>query len=113
MTVLIVKNITREGPGMLEHVLTSHSVPYKIVDLSMGDSFPSPEAYSAVVVLGGPDSANDETPKMKEELKRIRETLDAGIPYLGICLGMQTLTKAAGGKVLKCPVKEIGWRGPD
>ena len=71
------------------------------------------EKYRAVVVMGGPDSANDETAKMKNELAMIREVLSRGIPYLGICLGLQTMVKAAGGQVVKSPVKEIGFRDQD
>jgi GMP synthase-like glutamine amidotransferase len=50
---------------------------------------------------------------MELEQMRIREALDAKIPYLGICLGLQTLVKAAGGKVVKSPLKEVGFKGPD
>jgi len=111
--VLIAKNITREGPGLLKEVLNEHGISYDIVDLNKGEQFPSPVEYSAVCVFGGPDSANDDTPKMKQELARIRETVDANIPYLGVCLGMQTLVKAMGGEVYKNPVQEIGWRDSD
>ena len=36
--------------------------------------------------------------------------LKKNIPCLGICLGLQTLVKAAGGQVIRNPVKEIGLR---
>ncbi|MBS3126329.1 type 1 glutamine amidotransferase [Candidatus Woesearchaeota archaeon] len=113
MRVLIVKNEPEEGPGLLEEVLKEHSIDYDTVDMEKGDAFPHPRDFSAVVVLGGPDSANDTTERMKAEINKIKEILNAGIPYLGICLGMQVLVKAAGGKVYKHSVPEIGWRDPD
>lgn len=113
--ILIVKNSTREGPGLLEEVLKEHDIGYVIVDLDQGQQFPRAddlENYGAVVVLGGPDSANDENEKMKNELASIREIITANMPYLGICLGLQTLVKAAGGKVTKSPTKEVGLIDP-
>src|SRR3990172_6768384 len=109
-TVLIAKNIDREGPGLLEEILKERSIAYETIDLDDGQLFPSPKKFAALVVLGGPDSANDSTEKMANELKRIKEALDAGVPYLGICLGMQALVKAAGGKVCKSNLKEVGWK---
>ncbi|HIH05314.1 TPA: type 1 glutamine amidotransferase [Candidatus Woesearchaeota archaeon] len=113
MKVLIIKNKTTEGPGLLKGILDSHGIGYDIADLGRGEQFPDPGGYDALFVFGGPDSANDNTPKMKDELKRIRQALDADIPFLGVCLGMQALVKAAGGEVVKNAVKETGWRGPD
>ena len=112
MKVLIVKNMAREGPGLLEEILNHHNTGYDIVDLDE-ESFPDAREYSAVFVMGGPDSANDITPKMQEELQRIKEITNAGIPYFGVCLGMQTLVKANGGEVYKNDLKEIGWRDPE
>jgi len=111
--VLIVKNITREGPGLLEEILREQGIFYRIVDMDKGDNFPPMGGFGAVVVLGGPDSANDESIKMKEEILRIRETIAAGIPFLGICLGLQAMVKAAGGRVTKCPAPEIGFHDAD
>lgn len=108
--ILIIKNITREGPGILGDILREHGIKNKVIDLSRGEKIHPLEKYGAVVVLGGPDSANDETLKMKGELAFIKKVLDAGIPYLGICLGLQTLVRAAGGEVVKSPVSEIGFR---
>lgn len=110
--ILIVKNFTREGPGILETILVERNIDYIIVDLHQGQSFPQVENFGAVVVLGGSDSANDESEKIKNELVRIGETIAAGIPYLGICLGLQTLVKATGGKVIKSPTKEVGFIDP-
>lgn len=111
--VLIVKNISHEGPGLLAGLLEKHDLSYDLIDLDEGEAFPSPSGYKAVVVLGGPDSANDSTDKMSAELERIREILDTGIPYLGVCLGLQTMVKAGGGTVVPAKTKEHGFIGPD
>jgi len=105
--VLVVKNISREGSGLIGEMLKEKNIPVDEVDLCKTE-FPSPKEYSAVFVMGGPDSANDDTYKMKNEIKRIKETIDGEIPYFGICLGMQALVKAVGGSVYKSPVKEVG-----
>lgn len=111
--ILIIKNNTSEGPALLEELLIERGIGYKIIDLQRGELFPEVNDFGAVVVLGGPDSANDQNEKMTLELLRIRQILDARIPYLGICLGLQTLVKAAGGRVVKSPLKEVGFRTPD
>jgi len=110
--VLIVQNITREGPGLLQRLLNETAIPYEMVDLDRDEAFPDPTGYAALVVLGGPDSANDTTPKMTAELERVKQAFDAGIPYLGICLGLQVAAKVAGGKVVK-GIKEVGLHTPD
>lgn len=111
--LLIIQNISREGPGLLEQVLRDENVSFDVVDLDQGQELPVLDGYKALVVLGGPDSANDGSAKMTGELARIKEGLDANIPYLGICLGLQTLVKAAGGQVVPGTVKEAGFIDPD
>jgi len=111
--ILIIKHITHEGPGLLSAVLEKHSVPSVIIDLSRGEQYPDPRKYSAVITLGGPQSANDRNSIMVGELENIRIILQENIPYLGICLGMQTLVKAAGGNVIASPAKETGLFDPD
>ncbi len=109
MKTLIIKNITREGPGILEELLDE----YDMIDLNQGQTIPPLKDYDALVVFGGPDSANDTTVKMQSELEAIREALSLKMPYLGVCLGMQALVKATGGAIVQNPVREIGFRDPD
>ena len=108
-----MKNISREGPGLLETVLEENEIGMDSVDLSIGEEWPDSGGYSAVFVFGGPASANDESPRMKEELRKVKAFCEVGIPYLGVCLGMQILVKASGGWVHSSTFKEIGWRDPD
>jgi GMP synthase-like glutamine amidotransferase len=111
--VLIIKNITREGSGIIENVLKERNIGFTIIDLDKKESFPDPTNYGAVFILGGPDSANDQNEKILNELNQVKKILEAQIPYFGICLGLQLLVKAAGGKVTKSPLKEVGIIDPD
>ncbi len=40
--LLIIKNITHEGPGLLEPLLHTHGISADVVDLSQGETFPDP-----------------------------------------------------------------------
>lgn len=111
--LLIIQNISHEGPGILADLLKEHATNFELCDLSKGELLPDPSIYAGIVVLGGPQSANDKTAQITSELKAIDKALDAGVPYLGICLGLQLLVKARGGSVVKCRQKEIGFREPD
>lgn len=107
--VLIVKNIGREGPGLLRDVLMKHRIEADVIDLERGEVIPELDGYGALIILGGPDSANDATPVMHMNLTRAKQAIDSGVPYLGICLGHQVLAKAAGGRVVPGAQKEVGF----
>lgn len=105
--VLVVQNTRTEGSGYLGELLandgfTIHSVNAKHEKL--------PEKkYSLLVILGAPESANDDLPYLQAEQKLIKKTVDDNIPVLGICLGSQLIAKTFGGKVYRGPKKEIGF----
>lgn len=113
MKVLIVNNIEREGPGLLKDILEENRIEFYAYEFEKERTFPSPKDYDAIFVFGGPDSANDKTEKILEEIRGIKEFLDKGVPCFGVCLGLQVMVKALGGKVTKNQIKEIGWRDPD
>ena len=105
--VLVVQNTRTEGSGYLGELLandgfTIHSVNAKHEKL--------PERkYSLLVILGAPESANDDLPYLQAEQKLIKKTVDDHTPVLGICLGSQLIAKTFGGKVYRGPKKEIGF----
>lgn len=105
--VLILRSIERQGPGLLQTVLEHNDIPARIVDIDKG--IPDVDGFAAVVILGGPSSANDETKTMHDLLAMTRRALEQKIPLLGICLGHQILAKAAGGEVIDSMVKEVGF----
>jgi GMP synthase-like glutamine amidotransferase len=112
--VLILKNIRRESGGLIEDMLKLKRVVFDTLELDDNHACEFPLShYSAVIVLGGPDSANDQTLKMRHELIKIKHIVDQNIPYLGVCLGLQTLVKACGGAVIRNPEKEVGLRHTD
>mgnify|MGYP003353444478 CR=1 FL=1 len=67
----------------------------------------------SAVIFGGPMSANDcgTLAGIKSELEWIPKVVEAGVPYLGLCLGAQLLTRAVGGRVGPHPegLVEIGY----
>jgi len=65
--------------------------------------------FSLVVILGAPESANDDLPYLQAELQLIKNSVEKNIPVLGICLGSQLIAKTFGGKVYAGPKKEIGF----
>lgn len=73
----------------------------------------NPRDYAVVVVFGGPMSANDDDclRGIGHEIAFTRKVLDAGVPYIGLCLGGQILARALGGAVAPHPHKhvEIGY----
>ena len=105
--VLFVQNTRIEGSGYLgdlvkEDGFTTLSVHAKQEKLPEKD-------FSMVVILGAPESANDDLPYLQKEQEIIKKNVEKEIPVLGICLGSQLIAKTFGGQVYSGPKKEIGF----
>jgi GMP synthase-like glutamine amidotransferase len=110
MTILISRHVAHEGPGYFATFLERHGIAYRVVKIDENEALPpSIAGFSALVLMGGPMSVNDDLPWIPPALSLIREAIDAGKPVLGHCLGGQLISKALGGVVTANPVREIGW----
>ena len=110
---LVVQNMEREGPGAIAAVLRDRGIRYDVADVSRGMKLPaSLDRYGCVFMMGGQESANDPAESMVERLELAKYAIGSGVPFLGICLGMQMAVRAHGGSVHKALTKEIGWRDP-
>ncbi len=110
--IYFIKHIDIEGPGTFGDFLRRKNIPFRIVDLGAGEKLPKlTKDVDAIVILGGPMNVYEEDKYsfLKAEDQFIKEVLAQEIPFMGICLGSQLLSRAAGSTVGKSPVKEVGF----
>lgn len=111
--VLTIVHQETSTPGLIGTKLSELGYGVDLRCPALGDSLPEQlEDYSAVLVFGGPMSANDDTePFIRKELDWISQVLAADKPYLGVCLGAQMLARVLGATVDHHPKaqREIGY----
>ncbi len=108
--VTCFQHIDCEDPGSLLDILKAKEVRVDVLKPFQGQPVPG-HLGDGLIVLGGPMGVYEENqfPWMTAELDAIRKCLDSSLPVLGICLGSQMLSHAAGGRVYKGPSQEVGW----
>src|SRR5882724_3622908 len=108
--VLAFRHVPFEHLGMIAGALASLGFACEYIDLYRGEEpVPNIRDAGALIFMGGPMSANDELPYIRQELDLIGEAASLGKPILGVCLGAQLIAKALGAPVYANAVKEIGW----
>jgi len=107
---LVLQHIACEPPGAYEDVLREHGGQLDRVEIDEGDRLPDWRDYDAIIAMGGPMSATDdaELPWLTEEKALIRAAVDAGVPFLGVCLGVQLLAASLGARVYSGERQEVG-----
>lgn len=105
--VLLIQNTRIEGSGYLGELLKNDRFEITSVN-AKHESLPKTD-FSMIVILGAPESANDDLPYLIEEQKLIKDSVDKNIPVLGICLGSQLIAKTFGASVYRGPKTEIGF----
>ena len=105
--VLIVQNTRVEGSGYLGELLQNDGFDVTSVNAKY-ESLPDGK-FSLVVILGAPESANDDLAYLIDEQQLIRNSVKDDVPVLGICLGSQLIAKTFGAQVYQGPKMEIGF----
>ena len=110
MDVLVLQHIACEPPGAYEDVLRERGAALTRVEVDAGDELPDWREFSAIVAMGGPMSANDDDtlPWLADEKALIAAAVRAGMPFWGVCLGVQLLAASLGARVYAGDEPEVG-----
>lgn len=108
--VLIIRFVAHEGPGFLATYLDAQQIPWQLIAIDKGDSLPTNiTAFSGLVLMGGPMSANDDLLWVATVIALAKQADELSLPMLGHCLGGQLISRALGATVNQNAIKEIGW----
>jgi GMP synthase (glutamine-hydrolysing) len=109
--VLILQHQLPENAAYLATWLDRHRITYEISNAGVDEAFPaSIEPYSALAVMGGGMSANDQLLSNRQAEVLILQAVRLDIPVIGHCLGGQLMSRALGGNITASPKPEIGWQ---
>jgi GMP synthase (glutamine-hydrolysing) len=108
--LLVLQHIACEPPAAFEDELRSRGLDLVRVELDEGDPLPDWREFPAIVVMGGPMGAYDESDHawLVEEKRLLREAVEADVPVWGVCLGAQLLAAALGARVYRGEHPEVG-----
>jgi GMP synthase (glutamine-hydrolysing) len=109
--VLLVRNDRYESFGLAAPTLAWERLDVVTADVTAGVPLPPVRDVAGVVMFGGTANVDDtdDHPHLATVREYTRDALEAGVPYLGICLGSQILARALGREVVKSPAKECGF----
>ena len=105
--VLVIQNAISEGLGLFQQLLESDGYTIETIQAKQ-EKIPS-KRYSLLIILGAPESVNDNLGYFSDEMDLIQNYVHNSTPVLGICLGSQLIAKTFGASVYHGTKKEIGF----
>lgn len=112
--VLILQFMENDAPAYLGTWLAEHGIASDLRLATASGGFPQRiDGYSALALLGGAMSANDDLPFLRTAQSLIDQAMQRDIPVLGHCLGGQLMARTLGARVAASPAPEVGWHRMD
>lgn len=111
MRVISLEHVPHEGPGRISGWVEARGHELTRCSLAADDELPALDTFDLLIVMGGPMNIyqHRDYPWLLKEKDFIAETIRAGKPALGICLGAQLIADVLGGKVMQNAEYEMGW----
>lgn len=108
--VLILQFMDNDAPAYLGTWLDQRGLSRDLRLATSSGGFPERiDGYSALALLGGGMSANDDLPFLRTAQSLIEQAMRVDIPVLGHCLGGQLMARTLGARVAASPAPEVGW----
>jgi GMP synthase-like glutamine amidotransferase/tetratricopeptide (TPR) repeat protein len=107
---LALEHLRDDPVGVFGDVMTERGIDVDRVLLSEGMMLPDWREYDLMIAMGAGVSVwqEDEHPWIAPEKRAVREAVLAGVPYFGICFGVQLLAEVLGARSFAGPEPEIG-----
>ena len=107
---MVFQHMDDEPPGLFGGFLRDSGADIDVVMLHRGEAIPALHPYDFLLVMGGAMDVweEDAHPWLPAEKQAIAEWTALDRPFFGVCLGMQLLAEAMGGKVGLASAAEVG-----
>jgi GMP synthase (glutamine-hydrolysing) len=111
MRINVIQHVPFEGPASIANWAQTHNHVLTEIHAYQNHSFPSLSNFDWLIIMGGPMNIyeEDKYPWLVNEKDFVRQSIEAGKTFIGICLGAQLIADALGARVYPNSDKEIGW----
>ena len=108
--ILVLQHIACEPPAAYEDELRAWGAGLVRVEVDAGEPLPDWRPFAGIVAMGGPMGAyeDERLPWLAAEKRLIAEAVRSGLPYWGVCLGVQLLAASLDARVYTGSSAEVG-----